>query len=90
MAVAGYVLDDDQPPPELTRALNYRSWGVADVMMLPAGMLPRMNTSLAYYNALVSYRSAPFPKNPWIEKNPDDWDLVTRVLNWRIEEHKGQ
>ena len=89
MAVAGYVLDDDQPPPVLTRALNYRSWGVADVMMLPAGLLPRMNTALAYYDALASYLSAGMEKVPWIEKNPDSWDLVTRVLNWRKMEHKG-
>ena len=89
MAVAGYVMDNDPPPPELSRALNYRSWGVADVMNLPAGMLPRMNTALAYHSALVSYRSATWPKNPWIENNPEAWEIVTRVLNWRKEEHRG-
>lgn len=89
MAVAAYVLDDEPPPPELSRALNYRSWGVADVMMLPAGLLPKMNTVLAYYNALASYKSSGLKKVPWIEKNPQAWDLVTRILNWRKAEHKG-
>ena len=83
MAVAGHVMDGDPPPPELTRALNYRSWGVADVMNLPAGLLPRMNTVIAYHNALSGYKSAGLKKVPWIEKNPQAWDLVTRIMNER-------
>ena len=80
MAVAGYVMDGDPPPPELTRALNYRSWGVADVMMLPAGLLPKMNTTIAYYKALSGYKSAGLKKVPWIEQNPEGWELVTRIM----------
>lgn len=89
MAVADYVLDDEPPPPELKRALNYQSWGVADVMKLPAGLLPRMNTVLAYYNALQQYKRAPRMESvEWSEKNPDAWDLVTRALGWRKEAKK--
>lgn len=86
MAVAAYAWDGEPPPPELSRALNYRAWGVSDVMQLPAGLLPRMNTSIACYNALSSYKSAGIAKLPWIEKNPQAWDIVTRVMNMRKQQ----
>lgn len=90
MAVGAYVWDDAPPPPELSRALNYQSWGIADVMNLPAGLLPRMNTTIAYYNALAGHRKAGIWKTKWIENNPDAWDLVTRMMNWRREEHANR
>lgn len=85
MAVAAYVLDDEPPPPELRRALNYRAWGVADVMNLPAGLLPKMNTALTYYNALSGYKSAAAQRKAadFAKNNPPAWDLVTRILSER-------
>lgn len=85
MAVAAHVLDREPPPPELKRALNYRSWGVADVMTLPAGLLPRMNTVLAYYQALAGYSRAAGQKNAaeWANANPDEWEIVTRIISER-------
>jgi hypothetical protein len=89
MGVAAYVWDDEPPPPELSRALNYRSWGVADVMMLPAGMLPRMNTALSYYDAIQASKSAGNKLTEWANSNPQAWDLVTRVMKWRKEQKAG-
>lgn len=89
MAVAAYIWDDEPPPPELSRALNYRSWGVADVYKLPAGLLPRMNTVLAYHDAIQASKRAGNKLAEWGKDNPQAWDLVTRVLNWRKEERDG-
>jgi hypothetical protein len=87
MAVADYVMRDDPPPPELSRALNYQSWGAVDIMALPAGMLGKMNTCLAYYRALSAYRKASAQKQTveFTRQNPREWELVTRILALRKE-----
>ena len=78
---------DGSPPPELSRALNYKSWGVADVMRLPAGLLPRMNVTLNYYHALAGYKNAQSQNktNDWIKANPKQWDMVSRIIKMRLE-----
>ena len=82
MSVAAYVLDKEPPPHELIRALNYQSWGVVDVMNLPAGLLPRMNVALNYHRALSGYvQAAKMNKSvDFTKSNPQDWDMVSRVL----------
>jgi hypothetical protein len=86
MGVAAHVFDGAPPPPELKRALNYQSWGAVDVMMLPAGMLGKMNTALSIYRAISAYRQAAaqvktveFSKN-----NPREWEIAS----WVIAERK--
>lgn len=88
MGVAAHVLDKAPQPLELTRALNYQSWGVVDIMNLPAGLLRRMNTALSYYRALEGYKQAnaqhktvEFSKN-----NPQAWELVSRIIAERKKE----
>lgn len=82
MQVAAFVLDKTPPPPELSRALNYRAWGVVDIMNLPAGLLRKMNLSLRYYQALEGYQSAAKSHSSveWSKKNPQDWEVVSWVL----------
>jgi len=82
MDVAAYVFDNTPPPPELKRALNYKAWGVVDIMNLPAGLLSRMNIALSYHRALSGYRQAnaqhktvEFTKN-----NPKEWEMVSEIL----------
>ena len=81
------MFDDDQCPPILSRALNYRSWGVSDVMQLPAGMLPQMNISLNVYDALAGYKraGAQTKVGEWSKKNPQQWELVTSILKERMK-----
>ena len=86
-AVAGFVLDEDPIPPPLQQALNYKAWGVGDIMALPAGLLPQMNVALNYYYPLIKYHRNQGPLTAWIEKNPADWEVVTRVLK---ERNKGK
>jgi hypothetical protein len=85
MEVAAYVFDDEPPPPELSRALNYQSWGVVDIMNLPAGLLAKMNLCLNYYRALRMYKEAAASTGTveFTKQHPHEWDLVTRVLNMR-------
>ena len=87
MAVGAYVMRDAPPPPELTTALNYRSWGIGDIMTLPAGMLPRMNTVLSYHDAMVSYNRAKSQHQvkEWGKANPQAWNLVSWYLAERMK-----
>lgn len=89
MAVGDFVLSDEKPPPELTRALNYEKWGIGDIMQLPAGLLPIMNTALAYYHALNGYTSAAGQTAKWSKSNPKAWELVSYVLEKRMERAKN-
>ena len=84
MGVADYAFDGGSCPPALSRALNYRSWGVSDVMQLPAGMLPQMNTSLNCYDAITGYlrASSKIKTNEWIKQYPKQWETVS----WFIAE----
>ena len=82
MSVAAHVFDETPPPQELIRALNYKSWGVVDIMSLPAGLLRKMNLCLSYYHALMGYikaakhnKTVEFTKN-----NPVEWDMVSRFI----------
>ena len=82
MGVAAHVLDGEPPPQELSRALNYRAWGVVDIMNLPAGLLARMNIALSYYWPLTGYKQAGAKNETvaWSKNNPQDWEIVSRVL----------
>ena len=82
MAVGDYVFDNEQPPPELTRALNYQKWGV-NARELPAGILPVANVCINYYNAIYGYKSAP-KKSEWTKRNPFGWNLAS----WYISERR--
>ena len=81
---------DQQPPPyELARALNYQSWGVVDVMNLPAGLLSKMNLALSYYRAISGYRQAAAGNKTvqFTKDHPREWELVSRVI---AERKKGK
>jgi len=86
MGIGAHIFDSTPPPPDLKRALNYKSWGIADVMSLPAGMLPRINTALSYYNALMGYKSAGNRTVEWTKTNPKAWEMVS----WIIAQRKAQ
>lgn len=87
MAVGDYVLDGHRPPPILTKALNYEKWGIGDIMKLPAGLLPKMNTALSYYHALTGYKSAAGNTAAWTKRYPHGWELVSWILEQRMERH---
>ena len=89
MAVGDYVLDRQKPPPLLNKALNYKEWGVGDVMQLPAGLLPQMNLALNYYHSLNGYISAAGQTAAWSQKNPKAWELVSYYLEQRMERRHG-
>ena len=89
MAVGDYVFDKQKPPPELARALNYEKWGIGNLMQLPAGLLPRMNTVLSFYHSLQNYRSATNRTVAWAKANPDQWELVTFVIDQRRKRKRG-
>ena len=88
MAVGDYVLDGQKPPPLLIKALNYEKWGIGDIMQLPAGLLPKINTALSYYHALRGYTSAAGRTAIWSKNNPQAWDAVSLVLEQRMERNK--
>ena len=88
-AAAEYALDGSSAPPLLRRALNVRTWGLRDyfgvpAVDLPAGTLARINTVLSYYDACKSYKSAGGQTAQWARRNPDAWDLVSRILRDRM------
>ena len=87
MAVGDYVLDKQKPPPLLTKALNFEKWGIGDIMQLPAGLLPKMNTALSYYHSLSGYTSAAGNTAEWANRNPGAWELVSYYLERRMERH---
>ena len=87
MAVGDYVLDGQKPPPILIKALNYEKWGIGDIMQLPAGLLPKINTALSYYHALTGYMSATGSTAAWTKRYPQAWDAVSWVLEQRMERH---
>ena len=87
MAVGDYVLDGQNPPPLLNKALNYEKWGIGDIMQLPAGLLPKINTALSYYHALNGYKSAAGSTAKWSKQYPHAWELVSRILEMRMERH---
>jgi len=88
MAVGDYVFDGQNPPPLLNKALNYEKWGVGDIMQLPAGLLPKMNVVLNYYYSLNGYISAAGKTSAWSKSNPKAWELVSFVLEKRMERAK--
>ena len=88
MAVGAYVWDQAKPPPMLVKALNYEKWGVADVMQLPAGLLPQLNTALNFYHAMRGYRGAR-KSTEWSKSNPDGWNIVSWYLSERMEQRKS-
>lgn len=88
MAVGDYVFDDMQPPPILAKALNYERWGIGDVMQLPAGLLPRINTVLSYYHAMQGYRQSS-RATEWAKRNQSAWDMVSWYLAQRMEQKRG-
>ena len=85
MAVGDNVFDGQKPPPILYTALNYEKWGIGDIMQLPAGLLPRMNTVLSYYHAVRGYTSAAGNTSGWAKSNPQAWDLVAYIIEQRME-----
>ena len=87
MAVGDYVLDKQKPPPLLIKALNYEKWGIGDIMQLPAGLLPKINTALSYYHALTGYMSAAGSTAAWTKRYPQAWEAVALVLEQRMERH---
>ena len=87
MAVGDYVLDGQNPPPLLIKALNYEKWGISDIMQLPAGLLPKINTALSYYHALNGYMSAAGRTADWTKKYPQAWKMVSLILEKRMERH---
>ena len=89
MAVGDYVFDKKSPPPELARALNYEKWGIGDIMQLPAGLLPMMNTALNYYHALKGYKTATNSTVEWTKRNPEAWEMVSWVISERRERKRG-
>ena len=88
MAVGDFVLDRKAPPPELIKALNYERWGIGDIMQLPAGLLPIMNTCLSYYHSLSGYMSAAGNTSAWASRNPKAWQLASEVIEARMERRK--
>jgi hypothetical protein len=88
MAVGDYLFDGEQPPPILLKALNYERWGIGDIMQLPAGLLSRINISLNYYHAISGYLSAK-KVTQWTSNNPEAWDIVSWVINQRMERKRG-
>ena len=89
MAVGDYVLDKQEPPPILRKALNYKEWGIGDVMQLPAGLLPKLNVALNYYHALEGYMSAAGQTAAWSNNNPRAWELVSYVIEERMNRKHG-
>ena len=89
MAVGDCVMDKTQPPPMLSKALNYEKWGIPDIMQLPAGMLPQINVCLNYYHALQGYKSAAGKTSAWSKSNPQAWEMVSYVLAERMERASG-
>ena len=89
MGVGDYVLDDSPPPPMLKKALNYEKWGIGDLMQLPAGMLPRINTALSYYYAISGYTNAAGRTVAWKRSNSRAWELVSYLLELRLERRNG-
>lgn len=88
MAVGDAVWDQTAPPPILAKALNYERWGIGDIMQLPAGVLPMVNTVLSYYHALHGYRHA-VKTTDWSKRNPDAWRLVSWYIAQRMERNRG-
>jgi len=89
MAVGDYVLDGQNPPPFLLKALNYEKWGIGDIMKLPAGMLTQINVSLNCYHALMGYKSAAGRTAVWTKGNPAAWEIVSYILEQRWERING-
>lgn len=79
-AVSDHAFDGEKIPPELQQALNYRAWGVGNIMTLPAGLLPRMNVSLNVYRAIQGYRSAGNKSVEWTRRNPQQWEIVSALI----------
>jgi hypothetical protein len=88
MAVGDYLFDEQEPPPLLSKALNFERWGISDIRSLPAGLLPRMNMLLNYYHAIRSYQSAR-KTSEWTKNNPQAWDMVSWVIGQRMERKHG-
>jgi hypothetical protein len=79
--VVGHVLDQKPAPPYLKLAQDMRTWGAVDIMSLPAGLLPRMNTALSVYIALSSYKNTPVGRTvDWTKQNPQAWKMVSSIL----------
>jgi hypothetical protein len=88
MAVGDYLFDGGQPPPILTKALNCDKWGIPDIARLPAGLLPEINMTLNYYHAIKGYQKA-HKTSEWTKSNPDGWNLVSWIINQRMERKRG-
>lgn len=83
--MAAHVLDNEPPPDQLRRALDYRGWNV-NVMELTPGELPRSNVALNAYNALTAYRRAAASgrSKEFTEQNPEAWEFVSSILADRM------
>lgn len=82
---------DGEPPPELLRrAWTCKAWSV-DVMRLPAGDLPAMNSALNAYNALDGYTKAGAKgeAGKWTEAHPDAYEFVSGVIAERMQRRKA-
>ena len=89
MAVGDYVFDKEQPPPTLIKALNYKNWGIGNIMQLPAGLLPQMNTVLFFYDALRGYQAAHMRTVQWTKDHPQQWEAVTLIISERRKRKRG-
>lgn len=78
------MFDDSGPPPILSRAFNYRGWGV-NLLELPADELHSLNTAWNTYRALGSFVSAGQDVVTWTRRNPKQWDFVSKIIRWRRE-----
>ena len=83
MGVAAHLLDGAVSPPLLRRALAYEKWGVGDVRLLPAGLLPKITACLNVYHAVSGYLSASGNTVKWTKRNPQAWDLVSWIISER-------
>lgn len=83
--MAAHCFDGAEPPPELQKAFDFKTWGV-DLLSLPAGELNKVNNAMGAYNAINSYLNAKGRTAEWAKDNRRAWEFVAEVIKMRKTE----
>lgn len=91
LAAADAAEGGDEPPPLVRAALQHGAVDRAEYLEQPAILASRMRRLNYVYRAMKGYRNAGKAQQtvPWTRQHPDEWDLVTHIINMRREQRGG-
>ena len=87
MGVAAHVFDKAPPPPLLTQAFDFQSFGV-NILDLPPGTVSGIRAASNAYGAMRGYTSAAGNTVEWTKRNPGAWSFVAEILQERLKQKK--